>query len=182
MGALVPVGILMLTLTACLVPNERNTNSVEFNVPPIVDYGRLTPQSPRGTIYSDCRSFELRAENIVDRDDATLRFRFVANNRLENTRWIRDDDSPPLGAGVPQDVEHRLVVDDDLLNRSEPVVISLFVTDGPAWEDPEPVNTVTIPRDLGRIATPDGGVDADHAVVEVRWFFTFSTDLGGCPE
>jgi hypothetical protein len=173
-----------LELLGCLLPPERAQGPGEVNFGPEVELARLRPGQPLLTVNRDCRSINVEAGEVLDPDDSRLLFRWVANNSVQGTSLILDQvsDGEPATA---RSARWRIIPQDDFpeqWRRSETVesagVLSLFVTDAPAWLEVEPDTSSRAPQDLGRVPAPASG--PNDVVVEVRWTFIFTPEPTEC--
>jgi hypothetical protein len=168
---------MMPAFAGCVLPAEYKGDDPLRRFPPHVDLGSLAPASAKTQLYNDCsRPLQVRVLNIIDLDSEVLNYRWVANNGIDNTRWLADDDSSaPHNTSYPL----RHAADFGFDPAEVPVytgVLSLFITDAPAdaWAaDPNEVEDGEA-FDLGRIEDPNG----QYAVTEVRWTFEYDEALG----
>ncbi len=176
--------LLIFALGRCVLPPDGLEPAPEEARPPHVERERLRPALPLTPIDRDCNFVSVEAAGITDPDDGRLLFRWVANNGVEGTAFILDQvsDGP---AGTPRLASWRISPETDFPEawaRAEtaptPAVLSLLVSDAPAWLDPQPDTSGREAQDLGEVDRPDGG--AGPSVVEVRWTFVFGPDPVGC--
>jgi hypothetical protein len=163
--------------SACLWPAEYKGDEEPGPYPPQIDRETLVPKAAKTQLGTMCSSLQLAAD-ITDRDSPILNFRWVANNGVDNTTWLEDDDST-RDPGEAHRASLRFQHADFDFEPTVPSftgVVSLFVTDAPAeaWTvDPNDVPPGES-RDMGRIDDSSGRV----SVVEVRWTFEYLIELG----
>ncbi len=170
--------LLMTTSMGCLIPPDGKGNDLLGPYPPQVDLSKLFPRSAKTQLYTKCtRSLNLEA-TVSDLDSEHLLFRWVANNGVDNTKWLDDDDNtkPP---GTPhvviQALEHSL----DFGFDPEVVgfftgVVSLFVTDAPEWA----VSRDVEPGERKNLGVIDNSSE-QFSLIEVRWTFEYLQELNG---
>jgi hypothetical protein len=178
---------------SCVLPPDGQI-ATPTHYPPEIDLEELSPTLPFQVVPVNLPGpgplecvFTARANRVIDRDSASIRSRWVADNlRMGLVNFI---DGQVLTTGTaPLAIQQRIVPNNDFV---PPVVddihsLSLFVTDASDWEvsDPDARNGTFNGTDLGRIKTivNDAGEAADH-VIEVRWVFKFKMmgTEGECP-
>lgn len=179
-----------LALAGCVVPPEGETPVPYLNYAPLPELDSLSPYTPITLIRADCSSFRVELGRTRDPDSEELRFRWVANNRTSSARWLRDFDVVSTATpGSAHRVFARVVpavdfpdeVEQAENNKPTSGVLSLFITDAPAWAIAEPETPSADPQDLGQIETAsDEESLRPYSVSEVRWTFTFGEE-GSCP-
>ena len=143
--------MLSVMLVACpYYPDRGFDEDVVENVPPQIDLSTLDPSEPlieRGTSGLPCNFFQVAVSGIRDVDNDNLRVRWVANNRLLNTRLVSEE-NPVIEPGQFVSISENIIPSahfPELLAEASEIpepgespptivgVISLFVTDAPAW-------------------------------------------------
>jgi hypothetical protein len=173
----------MTFVEGCLLPPSSGEDLIG-PYPPKVDLTKLFPRKPKNRLDpSQCQqSLRVEISDVVDLDTNTLLFRWVANNAVESTIFIDDDESSQT-PGDPHASNVQLFHDaafEPPANGTRTGVLSLFITDAPAWADPNPV----VPRgesdDLSAVAPDENGSVTAFTVLEVRWTFEYVAGLGSC--
>lgn len=175
--------------SSCLLPPDGSSTDILGPYAPQVDLRNVFPRNPLNTLDPNrCASennevLRVEVEGVVDLDTTGLLFRWVANNRLPNTKLL-DDEESNQATGMPH--SSRLFLDHVADFEPDPTegakttgVLSLFITDAPSWAEPEP----RIPRgeagDLSELA-PDLENADQYSVVELRWTFEYFYGKGSC--
>ncbi len=168
-------------LGACILPPEGIEPATEINRPPLLLLEAQRPAPLEFINLGECDLFRAEAE-VVDLDDATLRFRWVANDGLPGTNLL-DADARSATPGAIIRLSQRVVPPSDFnvpRDASQvPAILSLFVTDATLWadEDPDPYDP-NVAANLGLIPESQR---ATAFVVEARWALVFDAAVGGCP-
>ena len=174
-----------VSLVACLIPPDGPLQPpATGNFAPEILLATIDPATPVLEVSDpdlhpqDCRGFRVSAE-VLDRNEQALKVRFVANNRVRNrARPMIDFDLPPSKLPQRRIGPVNPAADFDPPRTREPHIISMFVTDAPAWA----VSSTAAATDFGLIDTdPDRDGVADFALVEYRWVVQFVPTGGRCP-
>lgn len=164
--------LLIATSMGCILPPDGKSAGTSLGpYPPHVDLAQVFPRKAKLRFHPSCDNQALDVMGISDPDSDLLLFRWVANNGLENTVLIQDE-SQVTGRPVNERIDHRDTFGP--LADGGTGVISLFITDAPVWEDPNPEPAGGESADLSKI--PAGSEDA--SVVEIRWTFEYDPSLG----
>lgn len=172
---MVVVGSVLMLGGACLVPPSAPLQPP--NHAPEIDLSEVIPSSPILRVSEDCEGFDVQGR-LLDRDDDALRYRLIANNRIENkVRGIKEFELlAGTRAGRPfiesiNPARH--------LRGLNPHTLSLIVTDAPTWAV-ELHDETTTDRGLVDTQANDAGA-ARYAVVEYRWLINIVPESGSCP-
>ena len=171
------IALVALPLGACVVPPEGIVVSEAHNYPPEIFLEQVRPAAPVLLLGVDCTEFLVEVDKVTDTDHDQLLYRFITNNGIVSSRkLIFEKEINGTLRGVA--IKDRIVRTDFIGGQdASPHVLSLFVTDAPAFavptDDTETGNLGTI------VADPDGNKIRDFGVVEYRWVVVIDDKLGG---
>lgn len=193
------MGLVLACTTGCILPPEGLPADV--NVPPSFDPSERFPALPilRASAGESeitipgmpqpgtCDSFTVGVRGVQDPDSGAVQIRWVKNNRSTDPNVLpgvlSSDRSQPSPA-EPFDVTLRVLPRDDFENEvrrasflgSVRSTLHLFITDAPAFVDPEQA------FDLGQVIVPEAADPSDFAIVEAVWSLEFFRDsVESCP-
>jgi len=187
--------MMMLSLCAgCLLPPEAELTLADLGYPPEYDIRSVSPPGSRLDVNPlECTSFTVDVGTIWDKDAEDLLLRWVANNSRPNTQQLQPIVRASVNNGLSTSAFVRVDPRSHFFNEytlatspDRPTAVgmlSLFITDAPAWQIEQFDNAERKALDLSRIAAeelPEGEL-SPYSVVEVRWSVVLSDRLEGCP-
>jgi hypothetical protein len=168
--------VAMVAGASCVLPPDGAVQQAT-HYSPEVELNALHPPKPVTTLQDTCR-FLVKADKVSDRDSPSVRVRWVADNKTSIVQLVSFEDEVPTG-GLPNSVHVQILPDSFVAPLvSTPHALSLFVTDAPDWaiSNEELLSQQATVTDYGQIKT-----STMASVIEVRWFFNFTTAAVGCP-